>query len=68
MVLPGDFFRPDYFYQFGTGFSGAANGKGWDFVPGPVWRDVGTIADAVAAILKGGFAPQINRSQLSQDA
>lgn len=31
MVLPGDFFRPDYFYQFGTGFSGAANGKGWDF-------------------------------------
>ena len=19
MVLPGDFFRPDYFYQFGTG-------------------------------------------------
>ncbi len=36
MVLPGDFFRPDYFYQFGTGFSGAANGKGWDIALGPL--------------------------------
>jgi len=37
MVLPGDFFRPDHFYQFGTDFSGAANGKGWDFRDGRVW-------------------------------